>query len=212
MTGVTTWNKSTAPAGADGWNLTTDVRKAIETSNFPVTVSTVAERDGLTPPAGKYAGMQVIRTDLPGCPVETWDGSAWRGSAWVAYTPDWGGWVNLGDGFVSTGSYFLIGKLCHVRMKLVGGGAGANMGTAQLAVTLPFTSASDQVTVGQGEWLGTGPSGSIQNLFISNPPSNNQASLLSPGSGANAAVSPGTAGYGWGSSTEVHATLTYRIA
>ncbi|UKA69590.1 hypothetical protein [Arthrobacter sp. FW306-06-A] len=212
MTGVTTWNKSTAPAGADGWNLTTDVRKAIETSNFPVPVSTVAERDALAPPTGKYAGMQVIRTDLPGCPVETWDGSAWQGVSWVPYTPTWGGWANLGDGFVSTGSYFLIGKLCHVRMKLVAGGAGANMGTDQLAVTLPFTSASDQVTVGQGEWLGNGPLGGIQNLFISNPPSNNQASLLSPGSGTGIAVSPGSAGYGWAESkTEVHTTLTYRI-
>jgi hypothetical protein len=78
MTGVTTWNKATAPAGSDGWNLTPDVRKAIETLNAPVPVASAAERDALTPPGGTYAGMQVIRTDLQGCPTQTWDGAQWQ--------------------------------------------------------------------------------------------------------------------------------------
>jgi hypothetical protein len=212
MTGVPTWNKSTAPAGADGWNLTPDVRKAIETSNFPVPVANVTERDALTPPAGKYAGMQVLRTDLPGCPVETWDGSNWQGVAWVPYTPTWAGWAALGTGFVSTGSYLLLGKLCMARMKLVGGSSGTNMGTGNLAVSLPFTSAADQATMGEAEWLGSGIIGELRKVILSNPPSNGQASLLSWSGGNAIAVTPGAASFPYGSTTEIHATITYRIA
>lgn len=77
MTGVQTWNKGIAPAGSDGWNLTPDVRKAIETLNTPVPVANQAERDSLAPPSGRYAGMQVVRTDLSGCPTDTYNGSGW---------------------------------------------------------------------------------------------------------------------------------------
>jgi hypothetical protein len=81
-----------------------------------------------------------------------------------------------------------------------------------LAVTLPFTSAADQATLGQGEWLGTGVAGGLQTVILSNPPSNNQAAILSPGSGSGIAVNPGVAGYGYGATTEVHCTITYRTA
>lgn len=78
MTGVIRWNKSKTPAGADGWNLTTDLGTALDTANVIVPVATQAERDGLTPPVtGKYAGMVVARTDIAGMPLEKWDGSAW---------------------------------------------------------------------------------------------------------------------------------------
>lgn len=211
MTGASTWNKSIVPAGPDGWNLTPDVRKAIETLNTPVPVATTAERDALTPPTGKYAGMQVIRTDLPGCPVETWDGSVWQGVDWVSYTPTWAGWIALGTGFVSTGSYLLRGKLCSVRMKLVAG-AGANMGNSNLAVTLPFTSAADQATLGFGEWLGSGAGGGIQTILLSNPATNSNAAIYSSPSGTAIAQNPGLAGLGYGPTTELHATITYRVA
>lgn len=77
MTGVETWNKGIVPAGSDGWNLTADVRKAMETLNTPVPVANQTERDALTPPSGRYAGMQVVRTDLSGCPTDTYNGSGW---------------------------------------------------------------------------------------------------------------------------------------
>lgn len=134
-------------------------------------------------------------------------------TTWTSYTPSWAGWINLGAGYVSTGSYLMIGpKLCAVRMKMVAGSSGTNLGTGSLAVSLPFTSASDQATLGQGEWLGSGTGGGIQNLILSNPASNNQAAIFSPGSGNGIAVTPGNAGYGYGPTTEVHATITYRIA
>jgi hypothetical protein len=174
----------------------------------PLPVFSQAERDALS----LYDGLIVQRRDLPGRPTETYDGTSWNGQSWTSYTPVWGGWINLGSGSVSTGSYMMIGpNLCTVRMKLVAG-SGANLGSGPLAVVLPFTSAADQATLGQGEWLGSGPGSGIQNIILSNPPSNNQAAVLSPGSGAGIAVTPGSAGYGYGPTTEVHCTITYRTA
>jgi len=77
MTGVTRWNKTISKAGADGWNLTTDDGKGLDSANVIVPVATQAERDALTPPTGRYAGMVVARTDVAGLPLEKWDGSAW---------------------------------------------------------------------------------------------------------------------------------------
>ena len=72
----TTWNKATVESGTDPWNLVPDNKKAVETLNTVVTVASAAERDGLTPPGGKYVGMIVDRTDTGR--YERWNGSAWR--------------------------------------------------------------------------------------------------------------------------------------
>lgn len=77
MTGVTTWNKGIAPAGTDGWLLTPNVRLALESMNVSVPVANSTERDGLTPPTGKYAGMVAGRNDIPGA-LDIYDGSGWK--------------------------------------------------------------------------------------------------------------------------------------
>lgn len=77
MTGILRWNKTKTPAGPDGWNLTPDLGTALDAANVVVPVATQSERDALAPPGGKYAGMVVSRTDLPGAPLERWDGAAW---------------------------------------------------------------------------------------------------------------------------------------
>lgn len=77
MTGVSRWNKAKTPSGADGWNLTPDVGTALDSANVVVPVATQAERDGLTPPGGKYPGMVVARTDLSGVPLDVYDGAQW---------------------------------------------------------------------------------------------------------------------------------------
>lgn len=77
MTGVTRWNKTKTPAGADGWNLTPDIGTALDSVNPVVPVANQAERDGLTPPLGKYVGMAVTRADLGGV-VEVWNGTIWQ--------------------------------------------------------------------------------------------------------------------------------------
>lgn len=73
---VTTWNKGKAPAGGTGWQLTPDVRSGLESMNVVVPVANQSERDGLTPPLGKYIGMAVTRNDLGGI-IEVWNGSQW---------------------------------------------------------------------------------------------------------------------------------------
>lgn len=76
MAGQTTWNKATTEAGTDPWNLVADSKKGLETLNAIVPVATAAERDGLTPPGGKYAAMIVDRTDTGH--YERYDGANWR--------------------------------------------------------------------------------------------------------------------------------------
>lgn len=93
---VATWNKGKAPAGDTGWQLTPDVRAGLESMNVIVPVADQAERDGLTPPLGKYPGMAVARMDL-GALIEVWDGSAWqRGNSAAAPTTS-GGWTLTGS-------------------------------------------------------------------------------------------------------------------
>lgn len=76
MTGVVRWNKTTTPAGSDGWNLTPNIGTALDTANVVIPCS-LAERDALAPPTGMYPGIVVIRTDVAGLPLEKWNGTAW---------------------------------------------------------------------------------------------------------------------------------------
>lgn len=76
-TTVPTWNKGKAPAGNTGWQLTPDIRAGLESMNVVVPVANKAERDGITPPLGKYVGMVVSRADLNGL-LEVWDGTRWE--------------------------------------------------------------------------------------------------------------------------------------
>ena len=74
---VTLWNKIKSLAGATGWSLIPDLIAALSGANVVVPVASKAERDGLTPPLGKYAGMVVARTDLSGVPLDVYDGIQW---------------------------------------------------------------------------------------------------------------------------------------
>lgn len=130
MTGVPTWNKGVAPAGTEGWNLTPNVLRAMESLNVPVPVATSAARDALAPPGGKYPGMMVVRTDQAGMPVEKWDGSNWVGgdTGWITvpklnsftdYTGEWtglkyricNGWVQV-NGAVQRGTSWVANTVC----------------------------------------------------------------------------------------------------
>ena len=168
-----------------------------------------AERDAVP---DKFDGLIVQRRDLPGRPNQVWGGSSWHGQVWTSYTPSWDGWVNRGSGYQSTGSYMMIGpNLCKVRMKLKAG-SSPSMGAGNLAVTLPFTSASDQASTGVVSWYATGLFGAYREVRLLNPPSNIQASLVSMPGGNGQGVSPGTAGFTFTDTTELHATIIYRTA
>jgi hypothetical protein len=72
------WNKIQTPTNSDSFtNLTTDLATEADTANVVVKVSSLAEANALAPPSGKYAGMVVSRTDLPGAPVTPYDGANW---------------------------------------------------------------------------------------------------------------------------------------
>jgi hypothetical protein len=71
----TRWNKGKTIVNSDAYNLAGDDATQSDTLNVIVPVASQAERDALAPPQGVYAGMAVARTDLPGVPVQTRDGS-----------------------------------------------------------------------------------------------------------------------------------------
>ena len=70
---------------------------------------------------------------------------------WVAYTPTWTAPTTnpvLGNGTI-TGRYALIGKTCHVAIRLVTGST-TTYGTGNYLFSVPFTSSADAV-----EYVGT---------------------------------------------------------
>lgn len=88
MAGINLWNKIVAAASGNGWNLIQDLLTALNSANVIVPVASVTERNGLTPPAGKYEGMAVARQDVGGM-IEVLDGdlSTWtRGIQHAEFT------------------------------------------------------------------------------------------------------------------------------
>lgn len=73
MAGINLWNKIVSAAGGNGWNLIQDLITALNNANVLVPVASVTERNGLTPPGGKFAGMAVARQDVGGM-IEVLDG------------------------------------------------------------------------------------------------------------------------------------------
>jgi hypothetical protein len=71
----TRWNKGKTIVNSDAYNLAGDQATQSDTLNVVIPVASQAERDALVPPQGVYAGMAVARTDLPGVPIQTRDGS-----------------------------------------------------------------------------------------------------------------------------------------
>lgn len=66
-------NGIVVPTNSDPYNLTADLAKAADSTNVLIPVTSQAVRDALT----KHPGLTVVRLDLTGTPLETWDGSAW---------------------------------------------------------------------------------------------------------------------------------------
>lgn len=74
-----TANGGTVPVGSDPYALTADLKKSIESVRSIIPISSAAAQTNLptvfggTLPVPTY----IERTDLPGRPIYTWDGSAW---------------------------------------------------------------------------------------------------------------------------------------
>lgn len=174
----------------------------------PLPVYSQDERDALA----KYDGLIVQRRDIAGRPLQTWGGTDWHGQVLTPYTPSWDGWANRGSGYQSTGAYTMLApKVCYAWQKLKAG-SGASLGLGNLAVTLPFPSAADQVSQGRVSWFASGLLGAFRQATLLAPPSNIQASILSMPGGSGQGVSPGNGGFTYGDTSEIYAEIIYRTA
>lgn len=76
----TRWNKTRARVNSDAYNDAADCQAEMDSILSIIQVATQSERDGLAAlaPGGTLPnGTTVARTDLPGTPLQTWDGSHW---------------------------------------------------------------------------------------------------------------------------------------
>lgn len=69
-------NKVTVPTNSDPYDLTADLAEAFLDANLVIPIGSSAERTTLQT-AGVMTGQCIIRTDLPGQPIETWNGTKW---------------------------------------------------------------------------------------------------------------------------------------
>lgn len=70
----------------DSYNLADDVAHAFSTANVLIAVSSLAQRNGLAaiaPDGILPPGTTVVRKDITGFPLETWDGVVWRPRSWT---------------------------------------------------------------------------------------------------------------------------------
>jgi hypothetical protein len=135
MAGITRWNKTITPAGADGWSLTPDIGKALDSARVAIPVANQAERDGLTSPLGALP-IPTLVWRLDKNRYETWDGTIWRAGFGTAYTPIWTGVTDFGTGGSLTGTYWQDGDRVTVRSRAKFGSA-ATIGTAAIYCPLP---------------------------------------------------------------------------
>jgi len=67
-------NKVAVPTNSDEYDLTADLATAFLGANVVIPIGSSAERTALT---GLVTGQCIVRTDLPGQPIETWNGTKW---------------------------------------------------------------------------------------------------------------------------------------
>lgn len=131
----------------------------------PLPVSSQAERDALS----KYNGLSVLRLDVAGRTVETWDGARWvNGPIGTAYVPIWTGVSDFGTGGSLTGTYWVEGDRVHVRSK-ARLGAAASLGTSNAVVHCPLPpgypiGGTETMHLGDGTYVPA--SGSIRKLAV----------------------------------------------
>lgn len=69
-------NKVVVPTNSDEYDLTADLATAFLSANVVIPIASTTERNALTA-LGVMTGQCIIRTDLPGQPMETWNGTKW---------------------------------------------------------------------------------------------------------------------------------------
>lgn len=102
-------NGTTTPINSDAYNLTTDLAAMADSGNVNTVCTSQAQRDALT----LFPGYTVVRQDLPGAPIQVWDGAKWNGSYAVtvaALTPN-SLYTPRGLGFINPSVYRLDGRI-----------------------------------------------------------------------------------------------------
>lgn len=95
-------NKIQVPLNSDAYNLVPDLTTMADTANVFPKVASASERNGLASPAN---GDKVVRTDLPGAPIETYDGTNWQEP-----------WIDYGAPVAIAGNWSLTGRFWGIRL------------------------------------------------------------------------------------------------
>lgn len=155
----------TVPAAGGGSPTVVRNPAVYVSAGAPLPVFTVAERDALV----KYDGLSVMRMDVAGRQVETWNGTRWTsGPLGTAYVPIWTGVADFGTGGSLTGTYWVDGDRVHVRSK-ARFGAAASLGTTNNVVRCPLPpgypiAGTETMHLGTGTYVPA--SGSIRHLAV----------------------------------------------
>lgn len=79
MTGQTTWNKATTPAGTDPWNYVPAVKNALETAGLVFSVANATERNALAASApGGVLPVPTLVFQTDDQHFKLWNGTGWR--------------------------------------------------------------------------------------------------------------------------------------
>jgi len=111
-------NKVVVPTNSDEYDLTADLATAFLGANVVIPIGSSSERTTLQT-AGVMTGQCIVRTDLPGQPIETWNGTKWLDYAAgnITYNANGyyqafgGGYGNPGYEKLPTGRATLLGMV-----------------------------------------------------------------------------------------------------
>ncbi|SOB83132.1 hypothetical protein [Streptomyces sp. 1331.2] len=153
-------------------------------------------------PALSFTGGYIGQWRDSATGLDRWDGSAWIPlGGWKSYTPTWSGLDVLGASTFG-GRYCRIGKRVDV-VAWLNWGTGGSLGTGSITVSLPFTAANPSSA--PWGWQGTGRyidggGNAWKSLVPVVERSGTAATVFAYRQSDLGWVSPGGAGYYWGSS------------
>lgn len=128
----------------------------------------------------------------------------------AAYTPSWTGAETWGGGAIVKGYYWRDGT--HVRVQaMIQAGSSSSLGLGVIGFSLPpgLPLGADFMATGAGVWNSSGTSGAIRPVITAAGPGQTSASVWAT-PGTNQVVTPGSAGWPWGTGCAFHVWLEYK--
>lgn len=196
------------PINSDAYNLTADLATMGNSANVIITVANQTARDALT----LYAGLCVCRLDL-GWALEIYDGTAWRSSAYNAYTPTLGASTtnpNIGAGTIQ-GIYAITGKTVLGQISVAfGSGAGSGSGSFYLSLPGGLTYSIMDANTPVGTFTVTAGTSLISGFLRQAGTGSNVNLYWQPTATTQSAVSSGT--FSWASGFKINASFAVNVA